>query len=268
MGILSNVERVGNFSSSEIVALTEVNAKGEFNKPAYTYIEECNIERRLGASIETEQTVRAFSWGKIIEKYVHEEILGLEYSLSSQETFVHPEIDYWVGSPDGEKEIDDTLTDIKGPLTKKSFCKLVAPLYEGLQGMDAFNAIRNGLDKPKISKHNDGDKFYWQLVSNTCIKNRKYAELIVFMPYLRELEKIREFAAAIDDPLEQRQYYWIHVASDDELPWIPEGGYYKNLNIIRFEVPKADKIFLKQQVKKGGDLLIPRLLTLPDQTDK
>lgn len=255
--MVNNILRHGNFTSSEIVALTDVNAKGEFNKSALTYIEECNIERRLGASIETEQQVRAFSWGKIIEKYVHEEILGMEYSLTSKETFVHPEIDYWVGSPDGEKyDEGKTITDIKGPLTKKSFCQLIQPLYEGLQGIEAFNAIRNGTKL--ISKHKDAEKYYWQLISNSCIKNSKYAELIAFMPYKRELEKIKEFAAAIDDPLEQRQYYWINSATDDELPWIPEGGYYKNLNIIRFEVPKEDKIFLKQQVKKAGEKLIVR----------
>lgn len=262
--MINNLLRQGNFNSSEIVALT-TNGKeqGTFGKPFYTFIEECNMERRLGTSIETEISARALSWGNLCERYVFQEKLGTEYTLESKETLVHPEIDFWVGSPDGRKyDEGGTVTDTKAPFTKKSFCQLVHPLYCGLNGMDAMNAIRFGFkdkESNQHEKHKDGEKFYWQLGSNACILGTDYAELIAFIPYKNELEAIRELASQVDDPEEQKKYYWIAQASDDELPWIPEGGFYQNLNIIRFKVPLVDKLFLKQRVIEGGKKLIKRV---------
>jgi hypothetical protein len=99
--------RIGNFTSSEIVALMS-NGKGSmFGAPAKTYIEECNMERRLGRSITTEINARAISWGKLVERRAFD-LLGIEYTLNSDETLTHPEIEFWAGSPDGFKYDDGT----------------------------------------------------------------------------------------------------------------------------------------------------------------
>lgn len=246
--MINNKLRVGNFTSSEIVALTAKDRSGKgWGKPALTYIEETNMERRLGRSLTDEVNARPLTWGKLLESRVFE-LLGLEYMLTSQDTSRHPQFPYWAGSKDGLKNDDGkTVMDIKCPLTLKSFCQLVQPLYDGLTGMDAMNTVREN--------HKDGDKYYWQLVSNSCIEDTRYAELIVYMPYKHELDEIRHSVQNV--PGDQiGKHYWIAMANEDELPFLLEDGYYRNLNVIRFEVPEADKKLLTDLVKKGGEMLI------------
>lgn len=241
--MIQNKPRIGNFTSSEIVALTKVGKdKVSFGAPALTYIEECNMERRLGRSLTDESNAKPLTWGKLLESRAFE-LLGLEYSLSSTETDVHPNIPYWAGSKDGMKfDEGKTVIDIKCPITLKSFCQLVQPLYDGLTGNLAMEAIREN--------HKDGDMYYWQLVSNSILNNTKFAELIVYVPYLSELPEIKLLADGNPNA------YWIAMAGEDELPYLIDGGYYKNLNTIRFEVPQADKDFLTALVLKAGALLI------------
>lgn len=243
----NNKHRVGNFTSSEIVALTtNGKAKDTMGKPAYTYIEECNYERKLGRSIDNESNARPLTWGKLIEGRVFE-LLGIEYQLVSKDTIVHPQIDYWSGSPDAIKfDEGKTVCDIKAPITLKSFCQLVDSLYNGLGGMDAMNWIREN--------HKDGEKYYFQLVSNAILTGSRFAELIVYCPYKSELEAIRELTTVLDSP-DQSKYAWINWSGDQELPWLPDGGYYKNINVIRFEVPVEDMLFLKTRVLSAGLLL-------------
>jgi hypothetical protein len=296
--VRTNPLRVGNFTSSDIVALTapgtrkmtdaELAARPKsgdgsrktltedpdvIGDAAYTYIDECNHERRLGRSLDKQVNARPLSWGKIAEKKGFEH-LDTSYRLVSDATIVHPEFDCWSGTPDvigtiiivterieAENVYASLVGDIKSPETLKSFITLVTPLYHGLTGIDAMNAIRFGFkdnDGKEHDKHKDGNKFYWQLVSNAILADCEYAELAIYCPYKSELEDIRQMVAAMDDLQEQRQYYWIYMASDDELPWIPDGGYYKNMNTIRFRVPEEDKKFLTNRVRNCKHLLIPR----------
>lgn len=241
--MINNTLRIANFTSSEIVALTKKDKKGTgFGAPALTYIEETNMERLLGRSLTTEVDARATSWGKLQEPRVFDK-LGLEYKLSSQETIAHPTIPFWVGSPDGSKI--NTTADFKAPLTLKSFCQLVQPLYEGLNGMEAMNRVRED--------HKDGEKFYWQIVSNAILQGNDFGELIGYMPYFSELEEIRIMARTHE---QKKKYQWVDYASDDELPYLLDGGYYQNLNIIRFEIPAADKKFLTDCVLKASEMLL------------
>lgn len=249
MIILSNELRIGNFSSSRIAdLLTNGKEKGTLGKPALTYISEKNMERRLVRSVSNENDARPLQWGHCLEMMVHEK-LGIEYTMQSDITLQHPTIHYWVGSPDGKKI--DTITDIKNPITLKSFCQLVDPFYiDGLTGLDWFNAIRNGwTDKngEVHEKHKEAEDYYWQLVSNAIITGSKFAELIIHVPYKSELEIIRQWGEDI---------YWIKNGSDESLTWIPDDGFYKDLNIIRFEIPESDKQFLESKVIMAGKLLI------------
>lgn len=240
--------RLGRFTSSEICALmTQGNVKGSFGKPALTYIEETNMERRLGRCIDIESNAKPLLWGKLVEGHVFE-LLGTEYKLVSQETLTHSSVEFWAGSPDAIKYTSgkpETVCDIKAPLTLKSFCQLV----------DAWNA--GGIDAVRAD-HRDGEKYYWQLVSNACITGCKYAELIVYAPYRSNLDGIRQLCEG------DGKYYRIFFADDSELPWIPAGGYYKSLNVLRFEVPTADKIALHERVVEAGKFLIdvPKLQTV------
>lgn len=239
--INTSIARVGNITSSEIVALVSSGKdKESFGKPALTYISECNMERRLLRSISDEVSARPLCWGNLVEMVAFDR-LGMEYIHSSQETLTHPALDFWVGSPDGFKEDEGrTVIDIKCPMTLKSFCTFA--------DCKDIEEVREN--------HQQGEKYYWQLVSNAIISNCKYAELIVYMPYKSELQEVRELAGqAPEDSL--YKFFWIANANDEELPHLIDGGYYKNLYTIRFEVPEADKDFLIKRVMEAGRKLQP-----------
>ena len=254
MSDLSN-KRIGNVTSSVIVALTtNGRAKDTFGIPFYNYVEECIMERFFKNNLENENEVKAFSWGKLCELIVHDK-LSMDYIMQSEETEVHPEISEWCGTPDGIKMkngIVDTITDIKCPLTRKGFYNLVKNLYdfdginvskkEKVNGDEIIQLIRN--------QSKEGEKYYWQLVSNACILGAKFAELIVFMPYFEEIEEIKEYNRSLENP-----YFAIEYAKENELPFIYKESGIENINIIRFEVIEEDKTFLTERVKSAIELI-------------
>ena len=239
MTILSNPARIGSFTSSEIYNLLKKDRSGKgFGVPALTYIEERNMARRLGRSLTTETNSRPTTWGKCLEPFAFQK-LGFDYELVSDVTIQHPDIPYWCGSPDliGANLVGDE----KCPMTLKSFCQLVDPIYNGLSGDEAIQIIRE--------KHPDGEKYYQQLVSNSILTNSTFAELIVYVPFRSDLDEIRLSAA------DRKEYRWIEYADDYELPWLVDGGYYQDVNIIHFEVPQSDKEILTNAVIEAGKLL-------------
>jgi hypothetical protein len=234
--------RLGNFTSSEIGNLMkEGKAKGSFGEKALTYIEHKNIERRLGRSLNSESNARPLVWGKMLEGRVFE-LLGLEYSLCSQETLKHPKFDYWYGSPDGKRHDENkAVIDIKCPYTLLSFVQLVE--CKNIQEL--------------IDNHKDGEKYFWQLVSNAILTDSDFAELIVYAPYESELEDIRVMCEG------NPQAYWVMGSQNEELPFLPDGGHYKNINILRFEVKQEYKDHLTNRVKEAAKLLVtPELVTV------
>jgi len=252
---MMNPIRNGNFTSSEIVALTKNGkAKDSWAAPVFTYIEECNMERRLGRALENEIDARPTSWGKLLEPHSFDK-LGLEYELCSHKTFIHPEIHFWMGSPDALKGAH-TVADHKCPMTLKSFCQLVDPYYEN--GKEVHPAL--SIEAVRAN-HKDGDKYFYQLVSNACITDSKIGELIVYVPYKSELDAIRKLASSAGELGEYTK--WVYYASDEQLPHLIDGGYYKDLNIIQFDILDSDKNFLTKRVKECGEFLqpYPKLIT-------
>lgn len=262
--ILSNVIRIGNFSSSEITRLKgngtrkmtaeekaelkkvdpksrkqTIECSSVLSKPALTYIEEKRMERRLGRPLGLESNARTLKWGHALEPYANAKNGNVIYS--SNETHVHSNYDFWVGSRDYQRGLD-TVGEYKCPFTLKSFIQLVQPLYDGLEGMDAINWIREN--------HPDGEKYYDQIVSNACIGGFKYGELAVYMPYKNDLEQMKK------DFEGDGTMYWFCWATDEELPYLIEGGEFKDFNVIRFEIPQEDKELLELKVKQAGELLL------------
>jgi hypothetical protein len=237
--MIHNTHRIGNFTSSNIYKLLARDRSGKgFGKPALSYIEECNIERITGRSITTESDARPLQWGKMCESFVFQE-LPTSYTLCSDETIVHPTLSYWAGSPDGVTE--DSVMDIKCPLTIKSWFSLTQG--ENIYGMvDGFT-----VQGREFSGNTYGDKYYWQLVSNAILTGKKFAELIVFMPYQEQLEAIRSEA-------DFQGINWIKYSTDDELPYV--GKQHKNITTIRFEVPQKDIDTLTEAVTEAGKMLI------------
>ena len=270
--------RNGNFTSGEIVALLSMGTRDmtedeikshKFNNPtskkktidcwpgkaAVTYINQCNMERRLGRSLDNELDSKPTNWGKFIEPLLFM-MLQEEYTYNSSETLVHPDYEMWVGTPDGFKMVKrKTVVDAKCPFTLESFCNLVNPLYEGFEGINAMNALRNGYtDKMGLfhPAHKDAEKYYWQLVSNACIDDCVDAELIVYCPYESELPVIQSQAVESGNP----SAYFITNGNEKTLPNIPDDGFYNNINIISFEIPQFDKDLLTETVKKAQQFLI------------
>lgn len=227
--------RTGNFTSSEIHRLmSNGRVKGSFGTPYYSYIEEKKMERRLGRTLSEDVFAKPTTWGDLCEHRVFN-LLDEEYTPCSKVTLSHPVIPSWKGTPDATKT--ETVIDVKCPKTLKSFCILVDSWMKG-----GINLIRQ--------KHDDGDKFYWQLVSNAILTKSKFAELIVYCPYQSELSAIRELASNFDGE-KQSRFLWIASAYDDELPFVIDGGYYKNLYVMRFEIPVADKMALHERVEEA-----------------
>lgn len=252
---LSN-KRISTATSSTIVSLiAEGRSANSIGSPFFTYVEECRYERSLLQNLESEIEVLATEWGKLVESFVHKK-LPKEYKFHSNQTKSHSKYPVWVGTPDGSKYkvilkklVLDAITDIKCPLTKKAFCQLVSGLYkelpnggvEKIENVDMKKALSKLIDKAK-----DGKKFYWQLVSNACIFGTKYAELIVFMPFKQTLDEIVKY----NDNLEVGSWLVASASSkDNKLPYILKESGYEEINIIRFEVPISDKIFLEKRVK-------------------
>lgn len=240
MSILENIHRIGNITSSNISKLIKVDKTGKgFGVPALTYIEELNIERRLGRAIQTEAYSTDMAWGKFCEWYVYENLLGFEYHLTAEETDMHPTIDFWSGSKDliviGKK-----IAELKC-YQPKNFCKYTDAILTQ--------------DIAHIRKEFDSE--YWQAVSNSIINNTPFAELISFMPYQSELEAIRTMVSEYDG-LDEWKYKFIVERPDIALAYIPEASQYKNLNRFEFEVPEEDKTALELRVLEAGKLLISR----------
>lgn len=226
---------MGRFTSSNIAALmTLARDRTGFGKPAFNYIAEKNIERRLGRALDTATDTRATAWGQLMQHRAFA-LLGAGYWFNSN-MVEHPRHgSYWAGSPDLQKfDKGGTVVEIKCPFTLKSFCQLADCRH--------IDEVRE--------EHPEGETYYWQLVSNAILTNSKYAELVVYMPYKAELPMIRYHADRL------RKTTWIATAADDELPWLPDDGYYRNLHIIRFEVDEHDKQELTKKVISAGNLLI------------
>lgn len=236
--MIDNIVRCGAFSSSEIWKLT-TKGKGAlgFGAPAITYIKEKNLERKLGRSIKTESYSRAMAWGHLIEKFVFDEKLGLEYEIHSKTTDVHPEFNFWVGSKD---------LLVKGKKIGEIKC------YEPKHFAEYTDAL---LTKDTEFIKNECPEEYWQCVSNAIINQVKFAEAITYIPYKSELAAIREYASNYD-AADQWKYRFIVESDDTELAFIPDGGYYKNLNRFEFEVPEEDKKYLTACVLKAKSLLV------------
>jgi hypothetical protein len=232
--------RVGRFTSSRIGDLMTYAKNGvDFGKPALTYIAEKNMERKLGRSLNIETNSKPTSWGLLLEKRVLEDLLGIDYRPCSKETIEHPDYDFWAGSPDAEKfDEGKTVVDIKCPFTLKSFCQFAD--CESIQ--DIFN------------NHPDGETYYWQLVSNAILIGAKYAELIIYCPYQSELATIRDMANYYDG--DQNKVAWMNWTDDRDMPYLIDGGNYKNVNIFRFEVPEQSKEELTERVIRASKLLV------------
>lgn len=211
------MERFGNFSSSEIWKLTTLAKNGvDFGKPALTYIQEKKFERLLGRSLNQESRSKYTEWGNICEKFVFD-LLPLDYQLISKVRYAHQTVPYWNGMPDCIAV--DKVCDIKCPFTLLSFV--------------------NQIESHKVGTFKkDYPEYYWQLVSNAILTDKKIIESIVFVPYFEQIQEIKKIGF---------EYY-----NDDQLPYLVNDINYKNINIFTYDLDINDVDLLTNLVKKAN----------------
>lgn len=221
--------RVGNYTSSSIYLLmSNGRNKEDMGKPALTYIKHKNRELLLGRNLQKERSSRPTSWGRLVEPRVFN-LLPTEYILCSDERDIHPLYPRWTGAKD--MVTDTKVCDIKCPFSIDVFCD------------KADIMIKNDVEALK----KDFPENYWQLVSNSILTNKPIAELIIYCPYLKELIEIKEDLQNYEGNM--NDVAWINWAEDEELPYLIEGNYYKNLYKMEWVVSAEDKASLTERVK-------------------
>jgi hypothetical protein len=236
MKTMNNKNRAGKFTSSMVYKLIkEGRGKDEFSVPGLTYIQEKAIERKMQSCLDGGAHTQTLAWGNFMELMVYS-ILGVQYQISSKETTLHPKYgEFWSGSKDlftvnAETGKMESIAEIKC-YQKKNFA-----LYTDC-------ILKKDIELFK----NDFPKEYWQIVSNACLENVEIGEAITYMPYVSEYEEIKEMAENYEGA-DFWKYKFIRDLPVEDLPFLPDNGYYKNINKFAFIVPQDDKDFLESRV--------------------
>jgi hypothetical protein len=234
MGNMNNINRWGKFTSSNIYKLIKLNPKGDFQAPGLTYIQEKAIETRMQSCLDGNAHTQALAWGNFMELVVYS-ILGVQYQISSKETMPHPvHGKFWSGSKDlftvDKNGKIESIAEIKC-YQKKNFAQYTDCILK--KDIELFKT--------------EFPKEYWQIVSNACIDNVEIGEAITYMPYISEYEEIKEMAENYDGA-DAWKYKFIWDLPVSDLPFLPDGGYYKNINKFAFVVPQEDKDLLTSRI--------------------
>lgn len=260
--IVANIERIGAFTSSEIHRLTGIGTRqmteaelaahklanptskaktikhpDTVDKKFQTYVDEKKREKRMKRSLDTGASSMETRWGEFMERRAFQ-LIGLEHSLESKTTHVHPTINHWSGSPD--LIADDKVGDIKCYYPRK-----FSAYYEALETQD-INVL-----KEEYSEE------YWQLVSNACILNKPKVEVVLYAPYQNEALEIYNMVMKNEDDMFRYKFIADMIEAEKyyELPFLPDDSGYNNLMTFEFTVPQEDKDFLTERVKLAVSLL-------------
>lgn len=249
-------------TKEELKAYKEANPKSQakntkddtlFLQGGLTYIETKKNERLMGKCFDIGAYSQSLAWGNFMELIVFS-LIGMDYSLTHKGTVKHPTLKHLAGTTDA----------IKYKAGKKHAAAEIK-CYEPKN----WAAYTNVLLKQDIELlKSEFPQEYWQIVSNADILGVKYGEAITFMPYESQMEDkyeggelkemgIRTMAENYDSP-EQWMYRFISEKPNWQLPVLPDGGYYKNINKFEFLIPKEDTEFLRHRVNEATKLLLAK----------
>lgn len=236
---MNNTNRQARFTSSQVYRLIKEGSGGNiFSAPGLSYIEEKRIEKRMGRCLDTGGYSQAAAWGLFMEMVLFKK-LGLEYTISSQDTTLHPDPMFskiWAGS-----------CDLKVPEQKIAEIKC----YQPKRFAQYTDALVKGDIQFLKDKHPEE---YWQMVSNACIEQVPKAEGITFMPFESDMKDIRELAQNYEGA-DAWKYRFIYEKENKELAVLPNEGFYNSLNTFEFEVPKDDMEFLEIRILEASFIL-------------
>lgn len=244
--MINNANRMFRFTSSNNWKLT-TTGKGEFGfgAPALTYIGEKRAERSLGRSVDTGAYSQALTWGKICEYFAHKWELGMEYTLCSQDSIIHPKFNFWSGTPDVQTK--NKVGEIKC-FYPKAFYELSAALIQLKEGSLSLDEFKK-----------EFKEVYWQVVSNAILLGKGVVEIISFTPtesQLIEIRRLIEETNILEElGIEIWQGRFIFEKPIYELPYIPNGIEFPNCVKFEFEIPINDVVFLTKCVCNAEKLL-------------
>lgn len=233
--------RIGRFTSSEIYKLVKSGrAKDEiFSAAGKKYIRQVKHERRRKRTLKKDVYTRDITWGNLMELRVYD-MIGLEWSIESKETKIHPKYPFWAGTKDlivpGEK-----VGEIKGYQPEK-FCEMAEVLFA--QDLESFKK--------------DFPAEYWQIVSNACIEDVPRGESLLYQPYDSESQDIAELCDRYENIDEMYLVKTIQddILSDrlDRLAFQPDSSEYPNIITFEFEIPNEDKEFITERIIRANEL--------------
>jgi hypothetical protein len=265
MSIVTNSNRIGKFTSSEIYKLIGEgtrkmtddelieykieNPKSQaktckdpslFLESGKTYIKQKAQERKRKRSMSMDQYSRSTVWGNLMERRMFD-IIGIEYKDSADITYDHPDFpNNWAGS-----------VDLIVPKIKVAEVKA----YEPIKFCDYADClISQDLERLK----NDFTQEYWQIVSNACIHKVDIGEVILYQPYDNEAALIAEMINMMDEPMQIKyQYFYMQIINHDlyKMPFQPDDSDYPNIVAWEFEIPTEDKQYLTSRVIEASKIL-------------
>lgn len=225
--------RAGNFTSSQIWKLMTNDRSGKgIGARGLTYIAEKKMEARLGRQLEKETVARSATWGTFVQHRVTNTLLDMGCKPTKDIRRTHPIIKNWTGSEDYLRS--DAVGEVKC-FELKNFCI-------------THDAARAGYEILKKAC----PETFWQLISNAILNNMSKAELCLYVPYKKELNEIREEAKMSAD--ETVKWLAFNV-NDDQLPYLMEGKYYKNLTTFSFDIDPADIEALTARIKMANKIM-------------
>jgi len=233
--------RRANFTSSQVYKLIKKGRGGaEFSASGMTYIKEKALETKLGRGLSTDAYSQAISWGFLMEAYVYNHILPLNYRHVKNRRF-HKEISNWCGIPDYEIP-DIFISEIKCYQLKR------------------FAEYSLALEKRDIELLRDSfPEEYWQVISNASINNVSHVEMLSFCPNNKQLDEVRHLITETDflekNNFQPWQYRYIEEKKNWRLPCLPETSEIKPLTRFKFEVPTEDLKFLESRIRLANDVL-------------
>jgi hypothetical protein len=193
----------------------------DLSVPALKYIKQVRYEIGLGRGLQKEIDAKETSWGNLCEKWAFRNLpLSYQY-VANQGRLFHPTLKHYSGIPDFLNGTD-AVCDSKCPFSLEKFCDKIAALDAG------YTTFKEEFPAD-----------FWQLISNAALLRAngvsiKFMEAINYVPYESELENIRAIGDG-DDSVR-----WFSWTSNAGLPWLHDGGKYKNMNIHRFEIQQQD----------------------------
>ena len=91
--------------------------------------------------------------------------------------------------------------------------------------------------------------YYWQLVSNAILCGVDKAVLVVYVPYKKDLAKIRDIASLISVETGSSDYNFLQYDDEESFPYLPDNCGTPDVNCFHFDVSEEDKQALTERVK-------------------